>query len=114
MTNWLQKVIGDKRRWRQMEARAKALPRDYQIVYDEIKKYMFKLSGGTGMQTVDILEDLLGLFEGGAADGRRALEVTGQDVAAFCDELLKSAQTYTGKWHEDLNRDVQRKLGNES
>lgn len=114
MANWLQKVIGDKKRWRQMEARAKALPRDYQIVYDEIKKYMFKLSGGTGMQTVDILEDLLGLFEGGAADGRRALEVTGQDVAAFCDELLKSAKTYTGKWHEDLNRDVQRKLGNES
>src|SRR5690242_3287958 len=113
MANWLKKVIGDKKRWRQMEARAKALPRDYQIVYDEIKKYLFKLSGGDGMETVAILEDLLGLFESGAADGRRALEVTGQDVAAFCDELLKNAKTYTGKWHDDLNRDIRQKLGNE-
>ncbi|HEV7187322.1 MAG TPA: DUF1048 domain-containing protein [Blastococcus sp.] len=110
MTNWLKKVIGDKKGWRQMEARAAALPRDYRIVYDEIKKYLFKFSAGSGMETVAVLDDLLGLFETGAADGRRALDVTGQDVAAFCDELLRNAKTYTGKWHDELNRDVRRKL----
>src|SRR4051794_31740975 len=110
MANLLKKLIGDKKEWRGMEARAAALPRDYRIVYDEIKKYMWKFSAGGGMDIVAILKDLLGLFETGAADGRRALEVTGEDVAAFCDELLRSAKTYTEKWHEELNRDVLKKL----
>ena len=113
MANWLTKIIGDKKEWRQMEARAAALPRDYRIVYDEIKKYLFKFSAGSGMETVAVLHDLLGLFETGAADGRRALDVTGQDVATFCDELLRNAKTYTAQWHEDLNRHVMQKLRDE-
>jgi len=112
MYDWLTKIIGDKQRWRRMESRAAALPRDYQVVYDEIKKYLFKFSAGNGLETVAILEDLLGLFESGAAEGRRALDVTGEDVAAFCDELLRSARTYTDKWREDLNRAVQQQLRN--
>src|SRR3954463_6888490 len=113
MANWLNKLIGDKKEWRQMEARAAALPRDYRIVYGEIKKYLCKFSAGGGMDTVAILNDLLGLFESGAPDGRRVLDVTGEDVAAFCDELLRNAKTYTGKWHDDLNRDVAQKLRDE-
>ncbi|MGZ4664252.1 MAG: DUF1048 domain-containing protein [Frankiaceae bacterium] len=113
MGNFLKKLIGDKQEWRRMEARAAALPNDYRIVYDEIKKYMFKFSAGSGMDTVALLKDLLGLFESGAAEGRRALEVTGEDVAAFSDELLRNAKTYTAKWHEELNRDVMKKLRSE-
>lgn len=113
MDNPLKKILGDKRQWRHMEARAAALPRDYRVVYDEVKKYLFKFSAGNGMDTVAILDDLLGLCETGAADGRRALDVTGQDVAAFCDELLRNAHTYTAQWHEQLNRDVAAKLRNE-
>ena len=114
MRNFLKDMLGGKREWRQMQERAAALPRDYRIVYDEIMKYLFKFSAGSGMDTVALLNDLLGLFESGAADGRRALEVTGEDVAAFCDELLRNANTYTRKWHEDLNRDIRQKLGEES
>jgi DNA-binding ferritin-like protein (Dps family) len=113
MPNFLQKIIGDKKRWRRMESRAAALPRDYQIVYGEIKKYLFKFSAGDGMETVALLEDLLGLFETGAADGRRALDVTGEDVAAFCDELLRNAKTYAGQWHAELNRNVMQMLRDE-
>ena len=79
--NFLKKILGDKKEWRRMEARAAALPRDYQIVYDEIKKYMFRFAAGDGMDMIAILRDLLGLFETSAADGKRALEVTGEDVA---------------------------------
>jgi DNA-binding ferritin-like protein (Dps family) len=113
VTNFLKKLIGDKKEWRAMEARASALPRDYRVVYAEIKKYMFKFTAGNGMDTVAILQDLLALFETGAADGKRALEVTGEDVAAFCDELLRHASTYTRNWHEALNRDVMKKLRGE-
>lgn len=113
MNNFLKKIIGDKKEWKKMEVRAKALPSDYRIVYDEIKKYMFKFSAGGGMDIIAILKDLLGLFEEGVADGKHVLEITGKDVAAFCDELLKNANTYTENWHKALNRDVMKKLGNE-
>ena len=110
---FLKKILGDKKEWRGMEARAAALPSDYRIVYGEIQKYLWKFTAGDGMDIIAILKDLLDLFETGAADGKRALEVTGEDVAAFCDELLRNAETYTEKWHDALNRDVLDKLREE-
>lgn len=107
---FLKKILGDKKEWRGMEARAAALPGDYRIVYGEIQKYMWKFTAGNGMDIIAILKDLLDLFETGAADGKRALEVTGEDVAAFCDELLRNARTYTEKWRAELNRDVMDRL----
>lgn len=111
--NYLKKLIGDKKEWRAMEARAHKLPRDYQIVYAEIQKYMWNFSGGTGMDIVYILRDLLDLFEAGVADGKSALEVTGDDVADFADELLRNANTYTENWHNKLNRNVHKRLKGE-
>lgn len=96
-----------------MERRAAALPRDYQIVYDEIKKYVFRFAGGDGMDMVYLLRDLLDLFESGAADGKKALEVTGEDVAAFSDELLRNARTYTEDWHNKMNRNVKKRLSDD-
>ena len=110
MDNFLKKILGDKKEWRRMEARAAALPSDYRIVYSEIQKYMWKFTAGDGMDIIEILKDLLELFETGAADGKRVLEVTGDDVAAFSDELLRNAKTYTENWHQKLNRDVADKL----
>ena len=111
--DFLKKILGDKKEWKRMEARADALPNDYRIVYGEIKKYLWRFTAGDGMDIVAILKDLLDLFETGAADGKHALDVAGQDVAAFCDELLRNAKTYTEKWHDALNRDVMDKLQGE-
>ena len=106
MENFLKKILGDKKEWKRMEARAQALPADYRIVYVESQKYMWKFTAGDGMDIIAILKDLLDLFETGAADGKGVLEVTGEDVAGFCDELLRNAKTYTENWHDELNRDV--------
>ena len=38
MNDFLKKILGDKKEWRRMEARAEALPSDYRIVYGEIKR----------------------------------------------------------------------------
>lgn len=110
MRDLLTKLIGEKKEWRLMEARAAALPEDHRVMYAEIKKYVFNLAGGDGRSIVALLEGLLDLFETGAADGRRALEITGDDVAGFCDELLRNARTYTQDWREKLNRTVHEKL----
>jgi len=110
MNDFLKKILGDKKAWREMEARAKALPRDYNIVYHEIQKYMWKFSGGDGMDIIPILKDLLGLFEEGVANSKSVLEITGEDVATFSDDLLKNANTYTENWHDALNREVMKKI----
>ena len=63
------------------------------------------------MDMIPILADLLDLFETGAAEGKRVLEITGEDVAEFCDELLR-APTRTRKiGTRTLNRDIMNKLG---
>ena len=113
MSNFWTKVIGDKKEWRSMEARADALPRDYRIMYGEIKHYLFRFSTGDGMGTVDVLRDVLALLETGAAQGKHALDVTGEDVAAFCDVRLRgvASYSYVDKGRASLNRDVAKKLG---
>ena len=104
-------VIGDKKEWRSMEARADALPRDYRIVYAEIKPYLWKFTTGDGMDTVAVLRDVLRLFEASAAEGQTVLDVTGEDVAAFCDERLRGTPSWVDKGRAALNRDVARQLG---
>ncbi len=111
MSNLWSKVIGDKKEWRRMEARAAALPRDYRIVYGEMKRYLWKFTAGDGMDIVAVLKDVLGLFETSAAEGKGVLDVTGEDVAAFCDERLHDTASYADTWRASLNRDVLHKLG---
>lgn len=90
----IQEIIEGKKEWRAHVARVKSLPHDYQIVYKELQKYLFKvgpveLSEGTGL-----LSGIVDLFEEGATMGKGVLEVTGRDVAAFCDDLIKDSPTY--------------------
>ncbi|HEY7122340.1 MAG TPA: DUF1048 domain-containing protein [Ktedonobacterales bacterium] len=105
------RIAREKREYKQKQERAKALPEDYCYVYHKIQQYMWSYSGGSGMDMLPILADLLDLFETGAAEGKRVLDITGEDVAAFCDELLRNAKTYTENRREALNRDIRKKLG---
>lgn len=89
----IKEIIEGKKEWRAHVSRVKALPQDYQIVYKEIQKYLFKagpveLNEGNGL-----LSEILSFFEEGAATGKGVLEVTGTDVAAFCDDLVKDEKS---------------------
>jgi len=111
MANLLSKLIGDKKEWKRMEARANALPRDYRTVYGEMKSYMWRFTTGDGMDIVEILKDVLAEFEAGAAEGKPVLDVTGTDVAAYCDARLPDLPTYLDTWRARLNHDVTEKIG---
>ena len=106
----IQDIIEGKKKWRAHMARVKALPQDYQIVYNEIQKYLFKvgpvdLSDGTGL-----FSGIVDLFEEGAAQGKGVLEVTGSDVAAFCDDLIKDSKTYADIYQASVNRQVSKAI----
>ena len=107
------KIIESKREYKEQMARVKALPEEYRFVFEKVQHYMWMHAGGDGMDMLKIQYDLIGLFEEGAAGGREVLDITGQDVAAFCDELLRNsgAKLWTEKWPQDLNRDIAKKLG---
>lgn len=97
-------IIEGKGEWRAHLARVKALPQDYQIVYREIQKYLFKvgpveLTGGIGL-----LSGIVDLFVEGATLGKGVLEVTGSDVAAFCDDLIKGSKTYADLYQESVDQ----------
>ncbi|WP_440119617.1 DUF1048 domain-containing protein [Paenibacillus sp. QZ-Y1] len=103
-------IIEGKKEWRAHVARVKALPQDYQIVYKEIQKYLFKV-GPVGLTDgIDLLSGIVDLFEEGTAVGKGVLEVTGSDVAAFCDELIKDSKTYADLYQESVDQEVKRGL----
>ncbi|WP_103344229.1 DUF1048 domain-containing protein [Amycolatopsis sp. CA-126428] len=98
----IQDIIEGKKQWRAHMARVKALPPDYQIVYKEMQKYLFKV-GPVDLLEGNLLPGIVDFFEESAATGRGVLAVIGEDVAAFCDELIKDSRTYADVYQESIN-----------
>jgi DNA-binding ferritin-like protein (Dps family) len=99
----IQDVIEGKKQWRAHMARVKALPPDYQIVYKEIQRYFFKV-GPVDLLDGSLLSDLVDFFEEGAAAHKKVLTITGNNIATFCDDLIKDSRTYADIYQESLNR----------
>ncbi|MEU4508391.1 DUF1048 domain-containing protein [Nonomuraea wenchangensis] len=89
----IQDIIEGKKQWRAHMARVKALPPDYQVVYKEMQRYYFKV-GPVDLVDGSLLPGIVDFFEEGAAAGRGVLELIGDDVAAFADDLIKDSRTY--------------------
>ncbi|UMP07285.1 DUF1048 domain-containing protein [Amycolatopsis sp. EV170708-02-1] len=98
----IQDIIEGKKQWRAHVARVKALPPDYQIVYKEMQKYLFKV-GPVDLADGPLLSGIVDFFEEGAASGKGVLELIGEDVAAFCDDLIKDSPTYADAYQESIS-----------
>ncbi|OLZ48114.1 DUF1048 domain-containing protein [Amycolatopsis keratiniphila] len=98
----IQDIIEGKKQWRAHVARVKALPPDYQIVYKEMQKYLFKV-GPIDLADGPLLSGIVDFFEEGAASGKGVLELIGEDVAAFCDDLIKDTPTYADAYQESIS-----------
>lgn len=106
----IREIIEGKKEWKAHMARVKALPQDYQIVYKEIQKYLFKVGPAELSEETDLLSGIVDLFEEGAAAGKDVLEVTGRDVAAFCDDLIKDSKNYADLLQNSVDREVYRAI----
>lgn len=109
----INKMIKSKREYKQQMERIKALPRDYQYVLKKIQTHMWQFVAGAGYDMMETQCSLIDLFEEGTANGKCVLEITGDDVAAFVDELLKNTRTYTEDWKTKLNNEIKNKIGYE-
>lgn len=103
-------IINEKKEWRAHLARVKALPKDYQIVYKEIQKYLYKVAPVELNEGIDLLSGIVDLFEEGVASGKGVLEVTGRDVANFCDDLIKDSKTYFDIYQESVDEEVNKAM----
>jgi len=112
--NFFEKITGGDmdREFRSFEARAKALPADYQAAWEEIKAGMWPRSDFSGRGLMPILDNALGLLEETAAEGQRASDALGGDIKGFCSALAggEGADTYRDKWRRQLNSSVAKKL----
>ncbi|WP_147805197.1 DUF1048 domain-containing protein [Alkalicoccus halolimnae] len=110
--NIFEKITGsrnEKREWKAMEARANGLPAEYRNAYSAIKKYIWTSGGLTDWKDMKrIFNNILDLFEEGAAEGRKVTDLTGNDVAAFCDEIVKDSKTWQDKYRDELNDTINR------
>ncbi|XVV07576.1 DUF1048 domain-containing protein [Actinosynnema sp. CA-248983] len=112
--NFWEKITGSDltREWKAFEARAAALPADYRAAWGEVTGHLLPYGDFTGRNLMPILDGVLGLLEGAAAEGQGVHEVLGDDVQGFCAALAggQGARTFRDRWREQLNRNVARKL----
>lgn len=110
MENPIKKIIRDKKEYKQQIARADSLPEDYRFVFFKIHDYIWRYAGGDGADMIRTQNELIELFEASAAEGKNVLDVTGEDVVSFCDELLRDTQKWTDSYRKKLNNDISSKL----
>ncbi|WP_051271936.1 DUF1048 domain-containing protein [Shimazuella kribbensis] len=105
----------EKAEYREYKKRIDALPKDYQIVMNEIENFLWNYASGHDAALImfKALQDVLEFFESNAQEGLDVLDVVGQDVGGFCDDLLHEleGQTWTGKRKEQLSESIRKKLG---
>ncbi|MFS0600231.1 DUF1048 domain-containing protein [Peribacillus frigoritolerans] len=87
MKKFIELIIGDlesKKEYKAFMKKVNSLPKDYAFVFKKIQKYMWNFGYGFGEEIINLYE----LFEASASEGKHVLDVTGEDVAAFADELM--------------------------
>jgi DNA-binding ferritin-like protein (Dps family) len=110
------KLIGDKREWRAYKARVKTLPPSYSHAIDAIERYLNHAGGLNVDGAIALNNDLLELFERGAADGKPMREIVGDDPVEFIDELIRnySKDGYLKRHRERLVDDINRAAAEEA
>jgi DNA-binding ferritin-like protein (Dps family) len=109
MNKIVKTIIGDlneKKKYRENEKRAKALPAEYAQAYNDIKHYLWNTSG---ILTIEPLVSLVDMLEEAAANGKHVVDITGPDVAAFADDLVRGERSYKDQQRKKLNDKLNKK-----
>lgn len=108
--NIIKNIRESKKEYRRQMEKVKELPSDYQFVFKKIQNYMWGFAGGDGLDMLKTQYELIELFEISSSEGKHVLDVTGEDVAGFCDELIRDNRLWTDSVKRRINRKVNKKL----
>jgi len=118
-TKLIETVYGpleQKRRWWRYKARKEELPASYRTAVDALERYSHYFGGGTAEGGLAMLDDLIDLFEQGAASGTTVREIVGDDPVEFADAFLRNYPQ--GQWivreRERLSSAIDRAAGEEA
>lgn len=120
LDNFIKLIIGDldeKREYKQLMKRVDALPEDYSFAFKKIQKYMYTVGAPGGNMAIftdmTMFTDLVDLFEVSAIDGRKVIDVIGNDVDKFCDEFMSAYITNSNTLRDKLNKEIKEKFDKE-
>lgn len=85
---FIDKLIGDKRRYRQYKKRAHELPADYRGAVEALERYLLCFGPGSGQSIAQMLDDLVELFEQNTENHMPLPEVIGEDPVQFAEDFL--------------------------
>ncbi|SDR90137.1 DNA-binding ferritin-like protein (Dps family) [Friedmanniella luteola] len=106
------KVIGDKRRWRQYKARARALPAAHRAAIEGFERYLMVFGTTDADSAAQMFEDLVELFEQSVADGTSVRGLVGEDPLEFAEAFLANyPEGWTSKERQRLTDAVDRAAG---
>jgi DNA-binding ferritin-like protein (Dps family) len=90
----INKVIGEKKQWKEYKSRKKQLPANFRAAVDALEVHILTFCPATGDELMRALNDLIDLFEQGAEDNKTILEIVGENPADF-------AETFTNNYIKD-------------
>lgn len=90
IAKFAEKVVGDKRRWREYKARAQQLPASYRDTVAAIERYLMYFGPTDANDAASMFEDLVYLFEQASADSTPVREIVGDDPVGFVTEFVSN------------------------
>lgn len=104
---WIEKVTGsleEKKKYREYKVRVAQLPTAYRTANEALERYFMYFGGiSKGDVLVEMLEDLVGLFEQSAANEIPIRDIVGKNPVEFAETFLHNYAE--GQW---INKERER------
>lgn len=115
MISYFKKMYADKAEYKDQMAQLKKLPKEYQVVYKEIQNFLWEFTAGSGMDMLQPMYELLGFFQEGASNQVPVLELVGEDVGEFAENMLHEIQAKTriNELKRKMNERVAKEINHE-
>ncbi|MCI1986705.1 MAG: DUF1048 domain-containing protein [Lactobacillus sp.] len=82
----IQAMIKDKQRYKQFTKDVRALPTPYAATVNALTKYIWSFAGSGAM--VDVLEEVLHIFQESAAENVPIRQIVGEDPVEFAENIM--------------------------
>lgn len=104
----IKQMIEQKKRFRRYEARKKQLPATYREALDAIQRYTYYNAPDDGENLLQLLDDLIDLFEEAEASGTPLQDVVGEDPVEFAEGFMRNypQPAWIAKQRERLTRSL--------